>query len=166
MNKVRMIENDLVEIDKQLTELYKKKDELNKELSNIQAQKLQQEIEHWKLMPGKCYIMFDKDSDSSYYRMMYGYQIIEIRDDDFCRTIQTKYSIDVSDRETYLQVKESLISLHSLRTYREHNNVYCVDAQHYRELQIRFLSMDIESSELLKEFEEELVKPRALYQVD
>ena len=163
MNKVRAIEQQLADVDKQLAALYQRKDDLNKELRIIQEQKLQQEIERWQLSWGKCYWMFDKDNDSV-YSTLYGYQIVQIRDDQFFTMIQTKYSIESG--EPHFDVHEVCCSLHALRSHREENNVYCVDPVHFKEVQIRLLSLDLDSSELLRELEEELVKPRALYQVE
>lgn len=163
MNKVRTIEQELASIDSQLSALYKKKDELNSELRVIQEQKLQQEVERWKLTEGNCYWMFDKDNDSV-YSTLYGYQIVKIRNDQFFTMIQTKYSIESG--EPHLDVHEVTCSLHALRTHREENNVYVVDPVHYKEIQIRLLSMDIDSMSVLKDVENELVKPRALYQVE
>lgn len=163
MNKVRTIEQQLADVDNQLAELYKKKDDLNKELKVIQEQKLQQEIARWQLAKDKCYWMFDKDNDSV-YSTLYGYQIVKIRDDQFFTMIQTKYSIESGD--PHLEVHEVTCSLHALRSHREENNVYCVDPVQFKEVQIRLLSLDLDSNQLLTELEEELVKPRALYQVE
>lgn len=163
MNQVRTIEQQLASIDDQLTELYKKKEELHSELKHIQERKLQQEVERWKLAEGNCYWMFDKDNDSV-YSTAYGYQIVKIRNDQFFTMIQTKYSIESG--EPRLDVHEVTCSFNSLRTHREENNVYIVDPSHYKEIQIRLLSLDIDTLNVLKEVEEELVKPRALYQVE
>lgn len=163
MNQVRTIEQQLADIDSQLAELYKKKDDLNKELKIIQEHKLQQEVERWKLKEGTCYWMFDKDNDSV-YSTLYGYQIVKIRDDQFFTMIQTKYSIESGD--PHFDVHEVTCSLHALRTHREENNVYVVDPVHYKEVQIRLLSLDIDTLDSLQEVENELVKPRALYQVE
>lgn len=163
MNKVRTIEQELASIDGQLAALYKKKDELNSELRIIQEQKLQQEVKRWKLTEGNCYWMFDKDNDSV-YSTLYGYQIVKIRDDQFFTMIQTKYSIESGD--PHFDVHEVTCSLHALRTHREENNVYVVDPVHYKEVQIRLLSLDIDTLDSLQEVENELVKPRALYQVE
>lgn len=157
------IEHELISIDTQLAALYKKKEELNSELRMIQEQKLQQEVERWKLAEGNCYWMFDKDNDSV-YSTAYGYQIVKIRGDQFFTMIQTKYSIESG--ESCLDVHEVTCSLNALRTHREENNVYIVDPAHYKEIQIRLLSLNIDTLNVLKEVEEELVKPRALYQVE
>lgn len=163
MNPVRTIEQQLADVDKQLAALYQRKDDLNKELKVIQEQKLQQEVERWKLKEGTCYWMFAEDNDSVYSNL-YGYQIVKIREDQFFTIIQTKYSIESGD--PHFDVHEVCCSLHALRAHREENNVYIVDPVHYRELQIRLLSLDIDSYPMLKEIEDELVKPRALYQVE
>lgn len=163
MNRARAIDQELANIDTQLAELYKKKDELRKELVLLQEQKLQQEVGRWQLSPGKCYWLFNKDNDSV-YSTLYGYYVIEVRDDEFFTMMQTKYSIESGD--AHFNVQEVICSLHALRTYREESNVYCVDPVHFKEVQIRLLSMDIDSDKVLKEVEDELVKPRALYQVE
>lgn len=163
MNRVRAIDQELANIDTQLAELYKKKDELHKELLVIQERKLQQEVDRWQLLPGKCYWLFNKENDSV-YSTLYGYYIIKVRDDQFFTMIQTKYSIESGDPQ--FSVHEVTCSSHALRTHREENNVYCVDPVHFKEVQIRLLSLDIDSDQVLKEVEDELVKPRALYQVE
>ena len=163
MNKVRTIEQQLADVDNQIAELYKKKDDLNKELKVIQEHKLQQEVERWKLKEGTCYWMFDKDNDYV-YSTLYGYQIVKIDENQFFTIIQTKYSTESG--EPQFDVHEVSCSLYALRAQREENTVYIVDPVHYRELQIRLLSLDIDSLTMLKEIEEEIVKPRALYQVE
>lgn len=163
MNRVRAIDQELANIDTQLTELYKKKDELHKELLDIQERKLQQEVDRWQLLPGKYYWLFDKGNDSV-YSTLYGYYILEVRDDQFYTTIQTKYSIESGDPQ--FEVRKVICSLHALRTLREESKVYCVDPVHFKEVQIRLMSLDIDSEQVLKEVEDELVKSRALYQVE
>lgn len=163
MNRARAIDQELANIDTQLAELYKKKDELRKELVLLQEQKLQQEVERWQLSPGKCYWLFNKDNDSV-YSTLYGYYVIKVRDDEFFTMMQTKYSIESGG--PHFCVQEVTCSLHALRTYREESNVYRVDPVHFKEVQIRLLSMDIDSDKVLKEVEDELVKPRALCQVE
>lgn len=163
MNKVRLIDQELANIDKQLTELYKKKDELNKELRLIQEEKLKHEVERWKLEPGKFYWLFSKDNDSV-YSTLYGYQITSVREDDFFTMVQTKYSIETG--EPQLQIKNVLMSTHALRTHREEANVYVVGELPYRDLQARLALLDTVDVQTLQSIETEVVKPIALSQVE
>ena len=78
--------------------------------------------------------------------------------------IQTKYSIESGD--PHFDVHEVTCSLHALRTHREENNVYVVDPVHYKEVQVKLLSLDIDRLGALNEVESEFVEPRALYQVE
>jgi len=145
VNRSRIIVEELAKIDTDLEKLYSRQRDLNKELRNIEEEKIQLEIERWGITPGSTFILFTKDNDST-YSTCFGYEVKELTDTKFIKAIETSFTFTLDD--TYLNVRKVNCSCSTLRTWREQCDVYKIDNELYRRLQFRWLRLDTDFASL------------------
>ncbi len=145
MSRSRIIVEELAKIDTDLEKLYSRQRDLNKELRNIEEEKIQLEIERWDITPGATFILFTKDNDST-CSTCFGYEVEALTDTKFIKAIETSFTFTLDD--TYLNVRKVNCHCSTLRTWREQCDVYKIDNELYRRLQFRWLRLDTDFASL------------------
>ena len=140
-----MIVEELAKIDTHLQKLYARQRALNIERRKSEDEKIQLEIEKWDITPGSTFILFTKDNDAT-YSTCFGYEVEELTDTKFIKAIETSFTFTSDD--TYHNVRKVNCHCSTLRTWREQCDVYKIDNELYRRIQIRWLRLDTDFARL------------------